>query len=526
VDVESAPARLPSLEEVRAERARRSLAEFTRQGWSVVEPATPLIWNWHLDALAEHLEAVSKGQIRNLLINVPPGTMKSLETCVFWPAWVWTKNPAWRVNFWSYADEVSIRDSVKCRAVVRSDWYQRSFVKDAWALAPDQDTKHFFQNTRMGFRMALSIGGSTTGLRGDAIVIDDPLNAKEASSKAKRQAVLNAWDQGIGNRLNDLQTGARVVIMQRLHEEDLSGHLLRQGGWEHLCLPSEFEGKRRSVTYIRRQAASNEGGKPETAAPAPLPENAVAPPEERVKFWQDPRTREGELLFEAKFPKPVLAEERKRMGSDGYAGQHQQRPAPDEGLIFKRVWLKRWHRAGEFVPEGVESRLLPDRFDQELISIDCSFKDTDGADYVAMGVWGRLGPDKFLRDQVHARLSFAETVKKTLDLRAAYPRARAILIEDKANGPAVISVLRKRVSGIIPIEPDGGKEARAHAVSPEVEAGNVYVPLHAPWVHAYIEEMVTFPKALNDDQVDQTTQALLRFLKARSGLDALAALAK
>ncbi len=521
---------LPSLEEIRAEKARRRFAEFCRQAWHVVEPATRLVWNWHIDALCEHLEAVSAGQIQDLLVNVPPGTMKSLTTSVFWPAWVWTRRPSWRVNYWSYADEVSIRDSVKCRTLIRSNWYRKHFIRDEWKLSADQDTKHLFQNTRFGFRGALSIGGATTGLRGDTIVIDDPLNAQEQDSKAARDAVLVAWDQGIANRLNDMQTGSRVVIMQRLHEEDLSGHLLRQGGWEHLLLPSEFDPKRRSVTYIRKN-------------PLPLPSPPTCPadvagtepdlesqmrsdePSERVKFFEDPRRDPGELLFPAKFPASVLAGEKTRMGSSGYAGQHQQRPAPPEGIIFKRAWFMRWHRAGEFIPVGVESRLLPEKWDQEIISVDCSFKDLETSDYVAIGVWGRVGPDKFLRDQVRAKLSFTETLKKLLELISAYPRARAKLIEDKANGTAVISVLKKKIAGVIPIEPEGGKEARAHAVSPDVEAGNVFIPLYAPWVHDYIEEMCSFPKAANDDQVDQTTQALRRFSKKTSGLEALEALA-
>lgn len=476
------------------------LADFIQVAWPIVEPAAQLVWNWHIDALCDHLQAVTEGEIRNLLVNIPPGSMKSLVVSVFWPAWVWIRKPSWRVNCWTYADDLSVRDSIKCRSVVRSDWYQRTFVRGAWKLSDDQDRKDYFQNTRFGFRTALTVGGASTGFRGDAILIDDPLNAKDADSKAKRQAVLTAYDQGIGNRLNDLATGTRVVIMQRLHAEDLSGHLLRQGGWEHLCLPSEFEPKRRCVTHVRRAG-------------------------ERVKFFEDPRRGAGDLLFEERFPREVLGEEKRRMGSQGYAGQHQQAPAPPEGIIFKRAWFRRWHRAGEFVPVGVESRLLPERFDEMLISVDASFKDTDGSDNVAMGVWGRVGIDKFLVTQVCRRMDFPETLKTLVDLMNAYPRARPKLIEDKANGPAVISVLKKEVSGIVAVNPEGGKESRAHAVSPQVEAGEVYVPLHADWVNDYLEEMATFPKALHDDQVDQTTQALLRFAGRRSSLGTLEALA-
>jgi predicted phage terminase large subunit-like protein len=483
---------IPPLDEVRAERARRQFSVFVEDAWPIVEPAAPLIPGKHLDALTLHLQAVAEGSIRNLLINVPPGHSKSLVVSVLWPAWMWARRPAWRCLAASYAAELAIRDSVKCRSLIESDWYQGAFVRDAWALASDQNVKSFFQNTRMGFRVALSVGGKGTGFRGDAILVDDPLNAIDAHSKAAREAVKTWWDQQMGNRLNDLKKGARVIIMQRLHEEDLSGHLLAGGGWEHLCLPTEFEPARRSATSIG---------------------------------WKDWREKAGELLFPALFPADVIAEEKRRLGSLGFAGQHQQRPSPADGNLFKRSWWRRWHRAGDFVPEGVESRLLPERFDEIVISVDAAFKETSDSDFVAIGVWGRLGPDKFLLDQVRDRMGFSDTVKAILGLIAKFPLARAKLIEDKANGSAVIEVLRKKIPGIIPVNPEGGKESRAAAVSPEVEAGNVFIPLGAPWVSDYVEEHAAFPNAAHDDQVDQTSQALLRFMRRRGGLSSLESLA-
>lgn len=490
----TAPSSLPAphrLAEVDAELARRFFGDFVRQAWDVVEPAAPLIWGRHMDALCDHLQAVAEGRIRNLLINIPPGHSKSLVVAVLWPAWMWVRRPEWRGLFSSYAGDLAIRDSVKCRALVESDWYRGAFM-EGWELSSDQNVKSYFQNTRMGFRASLSVGGKTTGFRGDAVVVDDPLNAIDAHSKAARDEACRWWDQAMGNRLNDLRKGARVIIMQRLHEEDLSGHLLAAGGWDHLCLPTEFEPSRRSATSIG---------------------------------WTDWRTEPGELLFKALFPAEVIAEEKRRLGSLGFAGQHQQRPAPAEGNLFRRSWWKRYHRAGEYIPEGVDSRLLPERFDQEVISVDCSFKETNSSDFVAIGVWGRLGSESFLLDQVRARMGFTDTVKALLGIIAKYPRARAKLIEDKANGSAVIDVLKRKVTGIIPVNPEGGKDARAAAVSPEVEAGNVYLPLHAPWVSDYVEELAAFPTGAHDDQVDQTTQALLRFAKGRGGASATEALA-
>lgn len=475
-----------------AQGAREDFGLFVRLAWPIVEPAAALIPGRHLDALTAHLQAVAECRIQNLLINIPPGHSKSLVVAVLWPAWMWTRRPGWRGLFSSYASELAIRDSVRCRALIESDWYRRAFVGDRWKLSSDQNVKSYFQNTALGFRASLSVGGKTTGFRGDAVVVDDPLNAVDAHSKAARDAAVLWFDQAMGNRLNNLATGSRVVIMQRLHEEDLSGHLLRQGGWVHLCLPTEFEPDRRCVTPL----------------------------------WRDWRSEPGELLFPALFPAEVIASERRRLGSLAYAGQHQQRPAPADGNLFRRGWWRRWHRAGDFVPEGVQSRLVPGRFDEQILSVDAAFKDTNASDYVAIGVWGRSAADKFLLDQVRDRMGFTETVKAIRDLVAKYPGARAKLIEDKANGSAVIEVLRKGIPGVIPVNPEGGKESRAAAVSPEVEAGNVYLPLSAPWVADYIEEHAAFPNGAHDDQVDQTTQALLRFTRRRGGAAATEALAR
>ncbi len=299
----TAPSSLPApheLVELDAELARRSFADFVRQAWDVVEPAAPLIWGRHMDALCDHLQAVAEGRIRNLLINIPPGHSKSLAVSVLWPAWMWTRRPEWRGLFSSYAGDLAIRDSVKCRTLVESDWYQAAFMR-GWELSSDQNVKSYFQNTRMGFRAALSVGGKTTGFRGDAVVVDDPLNAVDAHSKAARDAAIRWFDQAMGNRLNDLRKGVRVVIMQRLHQEDLSGHLLEAGGWEHLCLPTEFEPKRRGATCIG---------------------------------WKDWRAEPGELLFPDLFPEDVIAAEKRRLGALGFAGQHQQRPSPAEGNLF------------------------------------------------------------------------------------------------------------------------------------------------------------------------------------------------
>src|SRR6266567_3010869 len=234
----------PSLRaDIDRELAGRHLGEFIRQAWAVVEPATPFVPGWHIDAIVEHLEAVSYGQIRNLLINVPPRHMKSLLVSVFWPAWEWLRWPERRWLYSSYAATLSIRDSVKCRRLLESPWYQERWG-NVFALTSDQNTKGRFDNSRSGYRLATSVGGAATGEGGDRIVCDDPHNVQEAESDSIRKSTLDWWDVVMSTRVNDPKTAVKVVVMHRCHQQDLSGHLLEQGDWEHLCLPAEYESSR------------------------------------------------------------------------------------------------------------------------------------------------------------------------------------------------------------------------------------------------------------------------------------------
>jgi predicted phage terminase large subunit-like protein len=464
----------PSRERVQGELARRSLADFVKMFWPIVEPTTRLCWNWHIDAICEHLQAVSEGHIRKLLINIPPGHMKSLLVSVMWPAWTWANKPGWRALFGSYAERLALRDSGKCRDIIASDLYQRVYCKpDGWAL--DKQGEHLFTNTAMGSRLALGVGGPGTGFRGDCRVVDDPLKALEAPSEVKREEAIRWWDQTMSTRLNDMRTGASVVVMQRLHEDDLSGHLIKQGGYEHLCLMSEFDPKRRASTC--------------------------------KGLWQDPRTERGELLFPEMFPKEVLDDLKIQLASDGYAGQHDQLPVSAEGGMFKKHWWRRYEKA-------------PANFHEVAGSLDCTFKDTKSADFVTLGVWGRLGANKYLLKQYRGRMDFVATCALVKRAFAEHPDMAYLLIEDKANGPAVLSALRDTVPSMIAVNPIGSKEARAQACTPTVEAGNVWLPQSgAGWesdqkgdpVDQFISECAAFPKGRNDDQVDQLSQMLARW---------------
>jgi predicted phage terminase large subunit-like protein len=482
--------RRPSLlAEIDQERASRSLREFVRQAWAIIEPSTPFVPGWHIDAIIDHLEAITFGQIRNLLINVPPRHMKSLLVSVLWPAWEWIRRPERRFLYSSHAAQLSIRDSVKCRRLIESPWYQERWG-DRFALTGDQNTKGRFENDRSGYRLSTSVGGAATGEGGDRVFCDDPHNVQEAESDSVRKATLDWWDIVMSTRVNDPRTAAKVVVMQRCHQRDLSGHLLEQGGWEHLCLPAEFE----------KPGCSTSIG------------------------WSDLRTEQSELLWPERFGPEELESLKRSLGSYAAAGQLQQRPSPAGGGIFKRHWFRYFQPRGANLPPVVVS--LPDGTQMSITAIeaphsvsetiqswDCAFKDLDTSDYVVGQVWGRLGPSFFLGDQIRARMDCPATVHAVRQLTAKWPGTLAKLIEDKANGSAVIQMLARDIPGLLPVNPEGGKVARAAAVSPLIEARNIYLPhpLWQPWVNDFIEECAAFPNGAHDDQVDAMTQALLRW---------------
>jgi predicted phage terminase large subunit-like protein len=459
---------LPPAREIEAELCRRHFAEFVRHAWPVLEPGVELVWNWHLDAICEHLEAVSDGRIQKLIINIPPGHAKSVLVSVLWPVWMWLRDPSWRVLALSYANDLALRDNTRARNVLESEWFRDTF-QPTWSLSSDQNVKSRYTNTATGERFAGAVGAKLTGFRGDCIVIDDPISEPDSRSETKREKALQWFGKTTTTRLNDLENDPVVIIMQRLHEDDLTGHLLRDnddGEWEHLCLPSEYDPARHSSTSIG---------------------------------WEDPRTEPGELLFPERFPVTALEKLKKptKLGARGFAGQHQQQPSPDEGDIFKREWWQHW-------------QTLPD-FDAVIQSWDCTFKDTKTSDYVVGQVWGKKGASYYLIDQVRARMGFAATKAAIIAMKSRYPQSTKILIEDKANGTAIIEMLKAQIPGIIAVNPKGGKEARANAVQGVVEAGQVFLPPKSTaWVEGLIDETASFPNGSHDDQVDALTQALMR----------------
>jgi predicted phage terminase large subunit-like protein len=468
------------LKAVDAERARRSLAEFLRQGWHVLEPSTPLVWNWHIDAVCDHIQATLEDwihrqadasyvqRIRNLLINIPPGTAKSRIVCVFAPAWMWLRWPSWRVICLSSNPRVALRDSVYCRDLIESDWYRETFHPD-WTLAEDQNAKGLFKNTVGGFRQAMGITARITGDRADGLFIDDPHDAEEVLSEASRREVVERYDAAIANRVNDLRTSVRIGVMQRLHTEDWSGHVLESGDWEHLCLPQEFETERARTTAIG---------------------------------WSDPRATDGELLFPERFPPDVLEKEKQRLGSYGYAGQHQQRPVPREGAMFQERWfepvdaapavmerVRYWDKAGAKPGQGDWTiGVLMGRCANNLFWIEDVIRGQWPADERNRVIKWAAEADKLL----HGRVLTA----------VEQPPGLA-----KESTDAVVRMLAGFNVEADPVK--GDKTERAEPFAAQCRAGNVRM-VRGPWNKPYLAVMTTFPFGKHDDDVDASSGAFNR----------------
>lgn len=485
-----------TLARVQAERARRNLKYFIEQAWQIVEPGRTYKDNWHIHAICEHLQAVSRRDIRRLIISMPPRSMKSTCVSIMWPAWTWIDRATERFMFASYSSSLSLDHSVKRRSIIRSDWYQGNWG-DSFSISDDYDTKGEFKNDKWGTMIATSVDGAATGKGGDVVVVDDLMNPKEADSDLDRIHANRFFDQTLSNRFDDPKSGALVIVAQRLHEDDVIGHALETGHWEHLVLPMEFDVHRRSVTSLG---------------------------------WTDPRTVEGELLHEGRFGVEEVSGYKKQHGSYAYASQYQQLPSPAGGGMFKDHWWRYWKPEGVDLPpvmvrfpdgqvHSIAPVTVPKQFDEKIQSWDFAFKDTDSSDYVAGSTWGRMGADKYLLDLVNERLDLPGSIKAIEDMTLRHPDAAAKYVEDKANGPAVVQSVRHRISGVIATNPDGGKKARASAITPQVEAGNVYLPHPsvAAWVDKYKKQHSDFPNATHDDMVDTTSQALIKLGASEHG---------
>lgn len=461
--------------------AEESLAAFVRLAWPVLEPNQPYVHGWHIDAMAEHLEAVTHGDIRRLLINVPPGMMKSLMVNVFWPAWEWgpKHNPSFRYVAAAHSIELSGRDNLKMRRLVTSPWFQMLWPHVQ--ISKDQNQKINFENTATGFRIAAT-SNSITGRRGDRVLIDDPLSATEANSDIERNNVNRWFQEAVPTRLNNPDSSAIVVVMQRLHEDDVSGHILsNELEYEHLCLPMRFEEERRCITSIG---------------------------------FRDPRLFDGELLFPERFSDPVVTELERTLGTYSAAGQLQQRPEPRGGGILKRGDWNIWdYNTARF--HGVSNENSFPDFEYKVASLDTAYTEKTENDPSALTIWGvwrdrnRL-PRLMLMYAWARHLELHELVTSSV-FDARRFRVDKLLIESKASGLSVAQEIRRQYASenwstqiIDPKNMD--KVSRAYKCQAILEAGLVYAP-DRRWAANVIDQCAKFPRGKHDDLVDSTTMA-------------------
>ncbi len=460
-----------NLEAINAALAERSLYEFIKQFWSTMAPVE-FVDGWHIEAICEHLEAVSRGEIRRLIINIPPKHMKSIAASVAFPAWVWCQKesgplagPQVRFSFASYAQRLSIRDSTATRAVISSPLYQSRW-SHRFIMNDDQNTKIRFDNDQGGARFATSVRGALTGLGADCLVIDDAHNMVERESATIRQGVIDWFDAAVTSQLNDIRTGAIIVIMQRVHYQDLTGHLLDRGGWTHLCLPARYE------------------------------------PDHFAAFPDDSRTAARELLWPERFPEKELTQLETDLGSYAAAGQLQQRPAPREGGMFKRRWIE----TVDAVPAG----------GQTVRGWDLAA--TEGGAYTAGVKLTKVDGVYYIEDVIRFRGSPKEV--ETAMTSAASSDGKNVGIDFPQDpgqaGKAQAVHLSKLLAGYnVRSSPESGsKTTRAEAISAQAEAGNLKL-VRGPWNQAFLDEAAAFPNSDYMDQVDALSRAFHRLTVQR-----------
>jgi predicted phage terminase large subunit-like protein len=464
--------------DVDRERGRRSFQAFARMAWSEIDPA-PLIWGWHMGAVCEQLQAVSEGEIKDLVICIPPGCSKSKIASALWPAWDWISRP-WRGFLGAaYAQELAEKEAKIHRDLVCSTWYRERWG-DRVGIGKEQSKRvRAFRNDRLGFRFTTSVQGQATGWHGDIRIADDLNKAQDAQGKAAvtGEALKKASDfywKVYGTRRKDAATFASVIIGQRLHDEDVPGQAIARG-YTALILPMEYDPKRSCVTVRARV------------------DKATAT--FRTVTWKDPRTTKGELLAPERFPMAVV--EKDKLDPITFAAQQQQDPVPEFGLLFETLGAKRY-----------DARPACTRM---ILTCDAAFKDKKTSDPVSCQVWGYAHPHFYLLDNVTERLNFGATCDTIRALLARWPGIVGTYVEDKANGPAIMETLLSEVPGLIAWQPGSdSKYSRAEAMAPLVKAGNVWIPADgaAPWVVDYLKELRRFPMAKHDDQVDATVMAL------------------
>lgn len=433
---------------------RRRLTDFIKAAWPLVEPGRPLLWGWHLDAMAEHLEAVTLGQIKNLIVTTPPGCTKSRIFGVFWPAWEWIEKPETRWLFFANADDLASRESMACRRLIESDWYELHYQRPrpSFRITTDQNTKTWYENDRAGHRQAMSILASVTGKKGDRLVVDDPNDAEKVESEANRTLVNRRWDNAIYDRVIDFKQSSRTIVAQRTHQQDLIGHIKDTGEFEELCIPEEFDKARARVSSIG---------------------------------WSDPRKEDGEWLRPDQFGPEQKKAALKRLGTTGYSAKHNQNPLSKEGYRFKADWLRRRWRIDPSSPDWL---ILEDdrgayRFmwtapgESKWATADPAASAKTSADPSVISVWMNTPRGDLLWiDCVRQWLEIPDQSKMVDDVYKKHD-FRSIGIEAVASNRAMFQFAQRLQLPALPLTPKGqDKLAHASGALVLVEAGSLWLP--------------------------------------------------
>ena len=468
------------LHRTKMSNAEESLYDFVKQAWHVVEPESQFADNWHIRALCDHLQEVSHGKrIKKLLINIPPGTMKSLLVSVFWPAWVWITKPEKRFFYASYGEDLVIRDATKSKDLIMSEWYQ-----ERWGsrFGITKNTERRYENTKNGWRMGATVGGKATGHHPDFKVVDDPHNAKQAESDVDRRNVSVWWDGTMASR--GVTRGARsVIVMQRLHTKDLSGHVLEKGGYVHICLPMAFEAASEITDAFGNKVAT-----------ARMPATPLG--------FTDPRTTDGDLLWPKLFTADMVKTLEEELGIYHAAGQLQQRPAPREGGMFKRSWFKTiinaipseiikwiryWDKAGKAGGEGARTA-------GALVGVTRT-KQVVIADIVS-GRWGTVDREVVIKQT-------AETD------RIRFGRVETWVEQEPGSGglESAEATIRNLAGYIVRADVvRGDKVFRAEPIASQAYIGNV-VLLAGGYIQELLDELEVFPAGRCKDKVDALSGA-------------------
>ncbi len=452
---------------------RSDFYSFIRAIFPIVSSNDAFAPNWHIEAIAYQLTRVLKGEIKRLIITVPPRSLKSICASVAFPAFILGHDPQRKIICVSYSEGLARKHANDCRAVMRSDMYSRVFAKTR--ISPRKDTELEFACTLGGYRLATSVGGTLTGRGGNFIIIDDPMKPQDAVSEAARETTKQWYSNTLLTRLDNKVADAIVVVMQRLHQDDLVGYLLEQGGWVHLNLPAIAESEHRI---------------------------ALRPTRSHLR-------RPGELLHPEREPLAVLDEFKKSMGSLDFAAQYQQEPVADGGNLIKWDWFGFY-----------DAPPAPQPGDRIIVSWDTAMSGKELASYSACVVLLVRGETAYVLDVVRERLEYPALKRKIIELHRRWRRASnnyALLIENKGSGMSLIQDLSQENIHAVRVDPEGDKVIRMNQQTARIEAGSVSLPRRAPWLDEFRRELMAFPAGRYADQVDAFSQALKRAFTDRRG---------